>query len=61
MFLSLLQKECKMWLKSIVFYAYVIILFLFYVSQMGEETVLKQPSPGLDNYGSTYSDDKNII
>lgn len=61
MFLSLLKKECKMWLKSIVFYAYVIILFLFYVSQMGEETVLKAPQPGLDDYGTSYSTDKNII
>ncbi|MDF2803503.1 MAG: hypothetical protein K0S61_3406 [Anaerocolumna sp.] len=61
MFLSLLKKECKMWLKSIVFYAYVIILFLFYVSQMGEEEVIKKPQPGLNNYGMTYTEDQKVI
>lgn len=61
MFLSLLQQECKMWLKSFVFYAYVIILFLFYISTMGDETVLKKPQPGRSYYEMTYSDDENVI
>lgn len=61
MFGSLLKKECALWMKSIVFYAYVILLFLFYISQMGEEVALQRPQPGADDYGSAYSDDENII
>lgn len=60
MFISLLWQECKMWLKSIVFYAYVIILFLFYVTQMGDN-VLEKPEPGQEDYGTVYSNDKDII
>ncbi|MDE6253390.1 MAG: ABC transporter permease [Lachnospiraceae bacterium] len=60
MFGSLFIKECKMWLKSIVFYAYIIILFLFYVTNMDEGT-LKKPKEGRDDYEWTYSDDKKVI
>lgn len=61
MFGSLFLKECKMWTKSIVFYAYVIILFLFYITQMGEENVLEKPQPNQESYGTTYSEDENEI
>lgn len=61
MFGSLFLKECKMWTKSIVFYAYVVILFLFYLTQMGEEGVLEKPQPNQENYGITYSEDENEI
>lgn len=61
MFGSLLKKECALWLKSIIFYAYVILLFLFYVSQMGSEFVLYKPQPGETNYGIAYSDDETVI
>lgn len=60
MFGNLFIKECKMWLKSIVFYAYIIILFLFYVTNMDEGT-LEKPKEGQDDYGWTYSDDKKVI
>lgn len=60
MFGSLFLKECKMWLKSILFYAYVIILLLFYISQMGSESVISEPKPSED-YGFTYSTDQKII
>lgn len=61
MFGSLFLKECKMWTKSIVFYAYVIILFLFYITQMGGENVLEKPQPNQEDYGTTYSEDENEI
>lgn len=61
MFCSLVKKECKMWLKSIIFYAYVIILFLFYVTQMGSETLLEKPKPNEKGYGMISSSDKNVI
>lgn len=60
MFGSLFIKECKMWLKSILFYAYIIILFLFYVSNLDNDT-LEKPKEGQDDYGWTYTDDKNEI
>lgn len=61
MFRTLLGKECKMWLKSIIFYAYIIILFLFYMSQMGTEEGIEKPCKGQDSYGFMYSNDKNVI
>lgn len=61
MFISLVKQECKMWIKSVVFYAYIIILFLFYVSQMGDGMAIKEPQPGKDNYGTVYSKDENAI
>ncbi|MCI8410564.1 MAG: ABC transporter permease [Lachnospiraceae bacterium] len=61
MFGSLLWKECKMWLKSIIFYAYIILLFLFYVSQMGEGTDFVKPEKNQADYGMTYSEDESVI
>ncbi len=60
MFLSLLGKECRMWLKDILFYAYCMILVLFYISQMGTSVITK-PSPGQADYGSTYTIDETAI
>lgn len=61
MFLSLLWKECKMWTKSIIFYGYVILMFLFYITQMGDGEVIEKPEPGMDNYGTVYSEDERVI
>lgn len=61
MLISLIKKECSLWMKSIVFYAYVIILVVFYVSQMGEAQPISRPEPGADDYGITYSDDERTI
>lgn len=61
MLVKLIQQECKLWLRSIIFYAYVILLFLFYVTQMGEDTSLKKPQPDQADYGTSYSNDENII
>lgn len=61
MFLALTAKECRIWLKNILFYAYVIILFVFYVSQMGSGDILVEPVPGRDDYGIAYTSDENVI
>lgn len=61
MFGSLLWKECKMWLKSIIFYAYIILLFLFYVTQMGEGNTFVKPQPDWNDYGMVYSEDERVI
>lgn len=61
MLISLIKKECSMWMKSIVFYAYVIILIVFYVSQLEGGDLIRKPEPGGDDYGYIYSDDENII
>lgn len=60
MVFSLLRQECGMWLKNILFYAYVIILIVFYISQM-DTSVLVKPVPGGDNYGIVYTTDETVI
>lgn len=60
MFFSLLGKECKMWLKSILFYAYAIVLMLFYITQMDSE-IISRPSPADEGYKTCYTTDENII
>lgn len=60
MFFSLVEKECRMWLKSILFYAYVVILVLFYITQMDSE-VVSEPSPGQGEYGVCYTADPDVI
>ncbi|RDU24871.1 ABC-2 family transporter permease [Anaerosacchariphilus polymeriproducens] len=61
MFMSLFLKECKIWCKSILFYAYIIILFFFYVTQMRSESAIKRPRPGEKEYGITYSENNSDI
>lgn len=57
MFGELFLKECKQLLKSFMYYLIIIFLLLFYVSQMGEVVLLKNPTPGAIDYGYKYSDD----
>ena len=61
MLISLIKKECSMWMKSIVFYAYVVILVVFYISQMEGGEIIRRPEPGADEYGYAYSDDEKVI
>lgn len=60
MFFSILGKECKMWLKNVLFYAYFIVLVMFYITQM-DSSVLVKPAPGGDNYGIVYTTDETAI
>lgn len=61
MLISLMKKECSLWMRSIVFYAYVIILVAFYVSQMEGGEMIRKPEAGASDYGYTYSDDEKMI
>lgn len=60
MFFSLLGKECKMWLKSILFFVYVIVLIMFYITQM-DGSVITKPYPDQEDYGLTYTTDETVI
>lgn len=57
MFGTLVLKECKQILKSMVYYIYVVVFVLFLTSQLGSELVesIKQPEPGQENYGTVSS------
>lgn len=61
MFFTLFLKECKQMLKGLTYYFVIIGLFLFYVSQSGEFTVINKPVQGQEDYGWTYSDDETVI
>lgn len=61
MLISLIKKECSMWMRSIVFFAYAVILVIFYVSQMEGGELIERPKPGAEDYGFTYSDDEEVI
>lgn len=60
MFFSLLGKECKMWLKSILFFAYVVVLVMFYITQMDAKVITK-PYPDQEDYGLTYTTDETAV
>ncbi|MCD2492885.1 ABC transporter permease [Lacrimispora sp. NSJ-141] len=62
MFISLFWKECRQIGKSIVYYAFLACLILFFMSQLGEESWnLAKPQPGQEEYGRTYSKDEQTI
>ncbi len=61
MMVTLVLKECKKILKSLIFYIYLVLLLIFFFQQMGGTTVAK-PIPGSDYYGYVIaSDTKEII
>ena len=53
MFLSLLAKECRQTMKSMIYWLIVVILVVFYFSQLGGMTIDEKPEPGQENYGWT--------
>lgn len=61
MFISLLGKECKQILKSVIFYLYLIILAVFVTSQIEEYSVVTKPQPGQESYGMKESSDPEEI
>lgn len=61
MWLTLFQKECKLWLKSILFFGYLAVILFFYLTQMGSEEVPTKPEAGQKSYGYHYSNDKKVI
>lgn len=55
MFAQLVVKECRQTAKSMIYWLIVIILAVFFNSQLGNMTTAAKPEPGLENYGRTYS------
>ncbi len=54
MFSNLYFKECKRILKSIIYFAFVFVVIVFYITQLGnftrDNTIIK-PAEGVGNYG----------
>lgn len=61
MFAQLVLKECRQTAKSMIYWLIVIILVLFFNSQLGNLSIAEKPEPGQENYGRTYSEDKQDI
>lgn len=61
MFLQLLAKECSQTLKSMIYWLIVIILTVFFFSQLGGMQIAEEPKPGLESYGSTTGGDEKAI
>ncbi|MEX3029922.1 ABC transporter permease [[Clostridium] scindens] len=55
------MKECSQTAKSLTYWLLVIIMVLFFASQMGQMDMEKAPEKGLEDYGVKPSKDKNII
>lgn len=58
MFWTLFRKECRMLLRSLIFWLYVLGAALFFFSQMGTITFESKPEPGQESYGLKISDKK---
>lgn len=66
MFLELWKKECGQVAKSLIYWLYVIVLAVFFVSQLGslKSHMLKEPKKGQDSYaeyGTMQSNDEREI
>ena len=61
MFFKLFMKECSQTAKSLTYWLLVILMVLFFASQMGQMDMEKAPEKGLEDYGVKPSKDKNII
>ena len=62
MFFNLLKKECGMWTKNILLYIYIIMIFMFYTTQMTNENDIYKPvQNATGNYGYTLSNDETLI
>lgn len=57
MFAQLVVKECRQTAKSMIYWLIVIILAVFFNSQLGNMPIAVKPEPGQENYGRTYSSD----
>jgi ABC-2 type transport system permease protein len=61
MLFVLFIKECRQTLKSITYYILILCMVMFYHTQMGDFEMVEKPLPGQEDYGTTYSQDENII
>ena len=61
MFWTLFAKECRQTVRSLIYWLTVIILSLFFFSQLGDIQITGKPVKGQEDYGVKYSDDEQII
>lgn len=61
MFFQLILKECRQTAKSMIYWLIVIVMGIFFFSQMGTEQIVSKPQPGQEDYGTAASTDKNVI
>lgn len=61
MIISLFFRECKMHFRSILFYVYVLLLALFFLTQFSEFPIVTEPKKTDKSFGMTYSDDPQVI
>lgn len=58
---SLFVKECTQTAKSITYWIMVIILGVFFITQVKSFDFPSKPEPSQESYGRSYSDDKDLI
>lgn len=61
MFIKLFRKECAQTVKSLTYWLMVIVMVLFFATQLGSANMDKAPEKGLESYGTKPSEDKNSI
>lgn len=61
MLVQLFLKECKQTLRSIIYWAIVLILIFHFTSQLGEMEIERKPEPGQEEYGYKQSRDPDTI
>lgn len=64
MFLTLFRKECVQYLKSVVYYIFLIYLVVDFVMQMGTFEIVNEPKPNQESYmeyGSVQTKDSSVI
>lgn len=58
---SLFVKECKQTAKSITYWIIVVVLGIFFMTQVKSFSFPSEPETGQEDYGRRYSDDKDLI
>lgn len=61
MFLTMLKKECAQYLKSVIYYIFLVFLVGDFISQMGTFETVEKPKPGQEDYGYVKTQNKDLI
>ena len=58
---QLFVKECKLTVKSLIYWVIVLILIFDFSTQLGDMEIERKPKPGQEDYGSRMSRDPELI
>ncbi len=58
---QLFVKECKQTVRSLIYWAIVLVLIFDFSSQLGDMSIKTKPEPGQEEYGTKPSDDPDLI